>query len=88
MAPVSILTVVKNHFSLTFQLSDGTFFVENSVVEMNISDLEYRENLAVLHVFFKEASFRSYTKSEFIGFTEFLCKFSGNFSNFIKTRAF
>lgn len=31
-------------------------------------------NTAVLHVFLQDASFRSFTKTEFIGFTEFLCK--------------
>lgn len=32
-------------------------------------------DLAILHVFFKENSFRSQIKEELIGFTEFLCRF-------------
>lgn len=32
-----------------------------------------KENVAVLHIFFMETSFRSYIKGEMIGFTEFLC---------------
>lgn len=35
-------------------------------------------NTAILHVFLQDASFRSFTKTEFIGFTEFLCKFETN----------
>lgn len=33
-----------------------------------------KENIAVLHIFFLETSFRSYIKGEMIGFTEFLCR--------------
>ena len=33
-----------------------------------------RENVAVLHIYYKENFFRSQTKEELIGFTEFLCK--------------
>lgn len=32
-----------------------------------------KENIAVLHIFFMETSFRSFIKGEMIGFTEFLC---------------
>lgn len=41
-----------------------------------VSELAYdyvKENIAVLHIFFMDTSFRSYTKGELIGFTEFLC---------------
>lgn len=34
-----------------------------------------KDNIAILHIFFLDTSFRSYTKGELIGFTEFLCKF-------------
>lgn len=42
-----------------------------------VSDLPYeylKENVAVLHIFFIDTSFRSYTKGILIGFTEFLCE--------------
>lgn len=34
-----------------------------------------RKNIAVVHIFFMDTSFRSYTKGELIGFTEFLCEY-------------
>lgn len=36
------------------------------------------EDLAILHVFFRDGSFRAQRKEELIGFTEFLCKISKN----------
>lgn len=42
-----------------------------------LSEMDFgyvRENVAVLHIFFLETSFRSFRKGEMIGFTEFLCK--------------
>lgn len=33
-----------------------------------------KENVAVLHIYFMETSFRSFIKGEMIGFTEFLCR--------------
>lgn len=32
------------------------------------------KNVAILHIFFKENSFRSQRKENFVGFTDFLCK--------------
>lgn len=34
-----------------------------------------KSSLAVLHAYFKDAHFRSSKKEEYIGFTEFLCKY-------------
>lgn len=33
-----------------------------------------RNNFAVMHIFYEENFFRSNSKEELIGFTEFLCK--------------
>lgn len=55
------------------------------------SHVEYTSNvlerypigdLAIVHIFFKEFSFRSQIKEELIGFTEFLCKSCDSKSNF------
>lgn len=34
----------------------------------------FRSSIAVVHIYYEESFFRSYTKEELIGFTEFLCK--------------
>lgn len=40
-----------------------------------------RKNIAVVHIFFMDTSFRSYTKGELIGFTEFLCEYIMGYMN-------
>lgn len=34
------------------------------------------QNIAILHIFFKQHYFRSQVKEELVGFTDFLCKFT------------
>lgn len=59
------LTTAKLGNKDLFRLRDQYFS------ELSIDYVE--QNVAVLHIFFMETSFRSYIKGEMIGFTEFLC---------------
>ena len=34
-----------------------------------------RENLALVYIFVKDTYYRSFTKGELVGFTDFLCNF-------------
>lgn len=47
--------------------------LRNNMFQQGAVELDTK-NTAILHVFLQDASFRSFTKTEFIGFTEFLCK--------------
>uniref|UniRef100_A0A336MC11 CSON014572 protein n=1 Tax=Culicoides sonorensis TaxID=179676 RepID=A0A336MC11_CULSO len=59
---------VRNLFMFFFIL------LSNDMVPDEQRRLYVRNNTAILHVYLKDTSFRSFTKTEFIGFTEFLCK--------------
>lgn len=52
---------------ILYQLLDDVVMNEINGVTYN------RTDTSVLHIFLKDTSFRSLTKNEFIGFTEFLC---------------
>lgn len=38
-------------------------------------------NTAIVHIYYKDPTFRSQRKDELIGFTEFLCMFNNNYYN-------
>lgn len=60
----------------TAQIGSGGYDIRNSnLSKMSPEDL--RDNYALVHFFILESSFRSYTKGELIGFTEFLSNTGG-----------
>ena len=56
------------------KLSHNGFDIASTRI-MNLSHTYVEENLAVVHIYFKENSFRSSMQTEFVGISDFLCKF-------------
>lgn len=52
------------------KLGTGDFITAEEIPKRDVSYIH--DNLAILHIFFNDNSYRGYTKSELIGFTEFL----------------
>lgn len=72
-------------FDLTFDpdifsipLSHDGFSVEQQIIQ-NMSNEFASKNIAMAHIFFKETTYRSSIQTEFIGKTDFLCKFIWHF---------
>lgn len=65
------LTFVPDFF--TIPLSHDGFSIENQFVQ-NMSSADVTQNIAILHMYFKENTYRSQKQTEFIGVTDFLCK--------------
>lgn len=64
------------HSISTAQIGNGSYEIRNR--QIAAMDPEYvRDNIALVHFFILESSFRSYTKGELIGFTEFLSNTGG-----------
>ncbi|XP_065076029.1 pickpocket protein 28 [Ochlerotatus camptorhynchus] len=59
----------------TADLCVGRFKVRESLLDVNESYA--RENIALVYIFFSEMYFRSFTKGELIGFTDFLSNIGG-----------
>lgn len=56
------------------KLSHDGFDVMNPSI-LNMTHKYVEENIAIVHMFFKENSFRSKIQTEFIGISDFLCKY-------------
>lgn len=56
------------------RLGDKSRFNLKSAVLADYSSEYIENNIAVMDIFFADSTFRSFTKGELIGFTEFLCK--------------
>jgi hypothetical protein len=52
------------------KLGTGDFLTAEEIPEGNVTYI--RDNVAILHIFFNDNSYGGFTKSELIGFTEFL----------------
>jgi Amiloride-sensitive sodium channel len=52
------------------KLGTGGFLTAENISNRNVDDIH--DNLAILHIFFIDNSYGGFTKSELIGFTEFL----------------
>lgn len=48
--------------------------MENILIWLGLK-LIRRKNIAAMHIYYQESFFRANSKTEFIGFTEFLCKY-------------
>lgn len=57
------------------QLGSGDFILHNPEVQKEVA-AGRRDDIVVMHIFFMSNTFRSFTKSELFGFTEFLCRFT------------
>lgn len=71
-------------FDLTFNpdffstpLSHAGFSIANLIVK-NISSDYVAKNIAIVNMYFKENAYRSNKRTEYIGFTDFLCKCTQN----------
>lgn len=71
---------VPSCFDLTFKpdffttpISHSGFLIDNDVV-MNLSHEYVQRNIAIVHIYFKDNSYRSSIQTEFIGLTDVLCK--------------
>lgn len=67
-------------FEISYRADVTTAMLSNEFrvpqVMLKMHSREYvQNNLAVLHVFYEDKFFRSNSKDELIGFTEFLCKY-------------
>ncbi|XP_065365443.1 pickpocket protein 28-like [Calliphora vicina] len=62
--------------SFSTKLSHNGFDISNTLV-MNMSHLYVEENIAVVHMYFKENSFRSNMQTEFVGISDFLSSIGG-----------
>ncbi|XP_031345495.1 pickpocket protein 28-like [Photinus pyralis] len=62
--------------SVSFGQLTDTFKIREQYIK-NVSPEYFRQNMAVLHFFFTESKFTSYTKSELYGFSEFLSNTGG-----------
>lgn len=57
------------------KLGTGEFITRDKIVNRNSSYV--RRNVAIVHIFFLDSSYGGYTKTEFIGFTDFLSNIGG-----------
>ncbi|TMW44537.1 hypothetical protein DOY81_010382 [Sarcophaga bullata] len=62
--------------SFSTKLSHNGFDIVNTRI-MNLSHSYVEENLAVVHIYFKENSFRSSMQTEFVGISDFLSSIGG-----------
>uniref|UniRef100_A0A182R635 Pickpocket n=1 Tax=Anopheles funestus TaxID=62324 RepID=A0A182R635_ANOFN len=61
----------------TAELQVGKFGIRETLLE-NVKDEQYaRENLALIYIFVKDTYYRSFTKGELVGFTDFLSNVGG-----------